>query len=386
MKTMTNAEMNEYIKANYETKTNREISEHLGIAMGSIQKRAERMGLTGKKKLPEKSINEQVESDKIKSQIGRKLQDSNKKYSALLKENEHLQKMLEATKVIKDVNTFSIKKGDVSVSDATAVAVLSDWHWWETVYPERIDGLNEFNPTIAKQRATTCFQSIVTLLKIQQRDNNINTLVLALLGDFINNQINSGGNDNYGAMAHETLDVQNTLCSGIEFILKNTNVDLVIPCATGNHGRTTEKVNVSNIAGHSIEYFMYQQMANYFRNEKRVKFIITEGYFVYYAVAGFTMRFHHGDFIKYSGGVGGITISVNKAIAQWNKSKHADIDIFGHFHQMKDMGNAISNGSLVGYNGFALSIKADFENPKQVFFIVSHKRKEKTVTCPIFLE
>jgi hypothetical protein len=74
-----------------------------------------------------------------------------------------------------------------------------------------------------------------------------------------------------------------------------------------------------------------------------------------------------------------------KKISQWNKAKHADIDVFQHFHQQKDGGNFICGGSLCGFDEFALSIGADFEVPQQLFFLVDHKRKQKTLTCPIFL-
>lgn len=386
MKKMTNAEMNDYIKANYATKSNKDIGIAIGLAPGSVQKRAERMGVTGKKNLPKPTLDVQVKEDIVRSQMKQKLQDKESKYSYLIKQNENLQKLLDASKSLEDVNTYTIKTTDTYCGDATAFAVLSDWHFWETVYPERVDGLNEFNTKIAHKRADTCFQNIVKLVNREQKDSSIKSLVLALLGDFINGQINSGGDDNFGAVTHETMDVQNTLCSGIEFILKNTNVDLVIPCCSGNHGRITDKIKVSNEAGHSLEYFMYHQMANYFRNEKRVKFIITEGYFVYLDINNYTIRFHHGHNMRFAGGVGGIFIPANKAISQWNKGKHADLDVFGHFHQVKDGGNFVSNGSLVGYNCYALSIKADYEKPKQVFFLVNHKRKEKTTTCPIFLE
>jgi len=41
---------------------------------------------------------------------------------------------------------------------------------------------------------------------------------------------------------------------------------------------------------------------------------------------------------------------------------------------MKDGGTFISNGSLIGWNAYAIKIKADFEKPKQAFFLVDKKR------------
>jgi hypothetical protein len=126
-------------------------------------------------------------------------------------------------------------------------------------------------------------------------------------------------------------------------------------------------------------------LARHFVSEKRVKFIIPTSYHSFLDINGFVIRFSHGHAINYKGGVGGIYISVNKAIAQWNKVEHADLDVFAHFHQMRDGGNFICNGSLIGWNEFANFIKADFEKPRQAFFLVDHKRKEKTVVCPVFL-
>jgi hypothetical protein len=94
----------------------------------------------------------------------------------------------------------------------------------------------------------------------------------------------------------------------------------------------------------------------------------------YVKVYNYSCRFHHGHALKYSGGIGGLFIPAFKAISQWNKSKHADWDFFGHFHQMKDGGNFISNGSLIGFNAYAVKIKADYEAPKQAFAIIDEER------------
>ena len=97
------------------------------------------------------------------------------------------------------------------------------------------------------------------------------------------------------------------------------------------------------------------------------------------------IRFHHGHAIRYAGGVGGITIPVNKAIGQWQKMKNADVDCFGHWHQYMPLRNFVANGSMIGHNAFATSIKADFERPQQAFFLWDKKRK-KTVQIPILFE
>ena len=42
------------------------------------------------------------------------------------------------------------------------------------------------------------------------------------------------------------------------------------------------------------------------------------------------------------------------------------------------------NGSLIGYNAYALSIKASFEPPTQTYFLLDKKRG-RTMTAPIYL-
>jgi hypothetical protein len=43
------------------------------------------------------------------------------------------------------------------------------------------------------------------------------------------------------------------------------------------------------------------------------------------------------------------------------------------------------NGSLIGYNAYALAIKASPEPPVQAFFLID-SRFGKTVVCPVILD
>ncbi len=114
-------------------------------------------------------------------------------------------------------------------------------------------------------------------------------------------------------------------------------------------------------------------------------FIIPEGYHSYVNVYDQVIRFHHGHALKFGGGVGGIFIPAAKAINQWSKAKHADLDVFGHFHQSKDGGNFLCNGSLIGYNSFALANRFDYEKPRQQLFMIN-KKLGRTCTWPILVE
>jgi hypothetical protein len=327
-----------------------------------------------------------ITQDREKQKLAAELAHFRASYKESLKTIERQEQALAALSVLKsglETHTIEPKQGQ-GTSEGTVVMVASDWHVEETVGAE-VGGLNISNITIATRRAERFFQSGLRLLTLLQQDISVNTVVLALLGDFISNDIHEEFPDiNEQQPMHALVTAQNMLISGIEFLLDNSPVDLVIPCHSGNHARTTRTTRFSAENGHSLEYLMYLHLATYFRDNSRVTFIIPAGMHSYLDIYDTTVRFQHGHSIKYGGGVGGIYIPVNKAIAQWNKARHADLDVFGHFHQMRDGGNFICNGSLIGYNAFALAIKADYEQPKQALFLIDKKRG-RTCTWPILV-
>ena len=150
----------------------------------------------------------------------------------------------------------------------------------------------------------------------------------------------------------------------------------------------TKEQRVSTELGNSLEQFMYYHLRDLLKSEPRVTFQISEGYHSYVRLfeGKYIIRFHHGHGLNYGGGVGGITVPVRKAIAQWNKGQRADLDCFGHFHQYVDAGDFVANGSMIGYNAYALRIKADFEPPTQSFFLVNKRWNRKSIATPIFLD
>jgi hypothetical protein len=131
---------------------------------------------------------------------------------------------------------------------------------------------------------------------------------------------------------------------------------------------------------------MYNFLAAQYADNPRVHWMVGNGYHNTQTVMGRTCRFHHGDGLRYQGGVGGITIPVNKAIAQWNKVKRVDFDFFGHWHTyMWNYPTWVSNGSLIGYSPYSVEIKADFQHPTQTFAVID-TRYGMTESLPIFVE
>lgn len=328
------------------------------------------------------------EDDAALRQKREELSQTKKRYNQLQEDKERLERELEAVKAISDVRVHKIKnhKAD-SKSEVVPVIVVSDLHIEETVESTHTNGLNEYNLKIAQHRVERIFQRSKRLLDIFGEHSVINDCVLALLGDYYSGNIHEELLENCSLQPiHAAMKAQQWLASGIQYLLDNTDLRFTIPCHSGNHARITSGRRYATEQGNSLEYFIHHNLANHFRNEPRLKFVISDGYHSYLDVHGFTVRFHHGHAIRFNGNVGGPTVTIRKKIMAWNKAKKADLDVFGHLHGFMTDPYFVMNGSAIGWNDFAQFHGFDYQVPSQTFFIIDVKRKMKGLVAPIFLD
>jgi hypothetical protein len=320
----------------------------------------------------------------------REKRDLKREHTALLDENARLKSLLDSTRAaMQPPEVIVYKKPAWERSDAVAMVVASDWHVEEPVDAPSIHGLNEYNLDIAKQRAELFFQNTMRLTNIMARDSKINTIFIAALGDFFSGWI------------HEELMASSLLApgdaarfckglwvSGIDYLLRESPYVIEGEMIPGNHGRMTRQMHSGDPAGTSLESVMYESIADRYHGNPRVRLSVSNQAMVYRRFfEKFDVRFIHGYEVKYAGGVGGLTIPLHKAISQWDIAKRASLTVLGHFHQLTDGGNYLVNGSMIGYNLFAQTIKAKFEPPRQAFALL-HARNggEKALTGPVWVD
>lgn len=352
---MKNDEIDKFIQEHWGAMSDATISSHIGISPNAVEKRRRRMGLQFKNK--DGSSQGGISIAKLEAE------------NALLKKEVEAASMLSAKISPSPIVERSPLKGE-----ATLIALLSDWHVEEPVRSAEVNGLNEYNLALAEKRANTFFTTLLRLIQIEQQNTRVDNLVLALLGDFITGNIHEELMDiSQLAPAVAARRAQELLASGIDYLLANSKLKIKCICHSGNHGRITKEQRKATEHGNSLEWLLYKGLADRYEHNPRVEFIIPESYHSYLEVYRWTVRFHHGHNMKYGGGIGGITIPIRKAIAEWNTLKAADIDCFGHFHQSLDGNSFISNGAMIGFNAYALSIKARFEEPTQILFGIHSK-------------
>lgn len=273
--------------------------------------------------------------------------------------------------------------------ELTAVVLASDWHVEEPVDPNSVAGRNEYNLAIAEQRIDRFFQGIIWNIEHQRASKKlaIRDLVLWLGGDIMTGYIHEELVESSQLSPTETiLWVMPRIRDGILSLLNRLDLaSIVVPCSFGNHGRTTAKPRVSTGYANSFEWLMYNQLAELLASEKRVTFEITPSGHQYVETYGKLLHFHHGDDVKYMGGVGGLGIPLLKAVPMWDLVRKAAVHNIGHHHTLIDYGRAVVNGSLIGFGPYSQRIRAPFEPPQQVMYYMD-SRRGKCMTTAIWVD
>lgn len=314
--------------------------------------------------------------------VGRKAE------AALLRQNQEFREILDtlsaaASKPLPEIRRRELGSG---LREATAVFGLSDVHAEERVRLGEVPVPNEYSPAIAEQSIGRFFAGAQWLMDLARPKFQVHDALLWLGGDLMSGHIHEELKENTATPPIQTLLwLRPRIMAGIDRLLSDSKLErLQIVCSYGNHGRNTPKPYRALGAVHSYEWLLYQWLGSIYEHEPRVQFLADESAHQYAKAYGFDLHFHHGDETNYQGGVGGITIPLNKAVGQWDKAKRCHYHHFGHWHQYIDSGRIVVNGSVIGFNSYAMSIKAEPEEPQQFFYLLDSKRG-KTGKHPIWV-
>lgn len=284
------------------------------------------------------------------------------------------------------VETHRAKKGP-----GAPCVLASDWHYDEVVDPAQINGVNEYNREIANARIRQFVENTIDVLTQHMVRPEYPGIVLAMAGDMVSGEI------------HPELAATNeasSLVSVSELFAKLSWVveqfaqafgNVFVPCVTGNHGRTTQKIWAKNRAYTSLDWLLYTFLAKRFEDDKRVKFQVSAGPDLLFQVHATRFLLTHGDRLGRGGdGLIGFLGPVTRGDHK-RRTRNAAVDlpydslVAGHFHQYHPGPRAIINGSLIGFSEFAWTEGFAPEPPRQALWIV-HPERGTTCHWPIFCE
>lgn len=264
----------------------------------------------------------------------------------------------------------------ITKGEAVAVLLLSDLHLEEVVRPETVNGLNEFNPKIAEKRLQSVIERFLLIGEHQFRSlSKVDELLVWLGGDLISGYIHDElVEQNAMSPLRACIFAEGLLEKCLRTILERGNYQRIrIVCSDGNHDRTTHKVRAATRADNAYSMLVYEHLRGRLAECKTIDWSIAKGQFVYVDVLGHKVRFTHGDTVKYGGGVGGISVPLNKAVKRWDELIKADLTCLGHFHNWNwsEPGKWIINGCLPGTTPYGLNFGGN--EPCQTALLITKK-------------
>jgi len=255
-----------------------------------------------------------------------------------------------------------------------AVALFSDAHIEETVRPEHVNWLNEYNLEIAERRIKTYFVNLANCL-IQ---DNVSELIFASLGDTISGFIHDELAQTNGLTPIEaTLKAQSLIYSGLYYLCHDANIKTLKRIRfigiVGNHSRTTKKIQHANGRKMSYEWLMYQNIKQQCENAGLpIDFYIPDSDIAAVkTVDNKTFLMMHGWQVRGGGTntVCGIYPALNRLSMKYQKIFHQDRIFLGHFHNSVNMPNTVVNGSIISYSPFSMSGGFEYERPQQQYIV-----------------
>lgn len=282
---------------------------------------------------------------------------------------------------LKETSTLPFERYEIKMRDHKdglryAIALFSDAHIEEVVVPASVLGKNEYNSHIAETRIKNYFSNLASCLN----KDHVEELIFASLGDTISGFIHDElAQMNELTPSEAIVKAQSLILSGLKFLCENTHLESIrFIGIVGNHSRTTKKIQHSNGYKMSYEWIMYQNIKNMSDMlGLPIEFCIPESELAVLDMPdGKRFIFAHGYQIK-SGGTGtvcGIYPALNRLAMKWGNTFHQDKIYIGHFHSCVSIANATVNGSIIGFNSFALSNGFAYEEPAQMYEVYDTKR------------
>lgn len=261
------------------------------------------------------------------------------------------------------------------------VTVWSDWHMGEVVSAAETAGKNAYDPEIAEARVRRLVAATISLAR-KHGPGDYPGIVVNLLGDFVSGGLHPElAKTDAEEVLPTVLRCVDLLICGLRQIAEAFG-QVYVPCASGNHGRATQKPEFKRYIFKNFDWLIYQLVARAFEGDRRLHFDIPDTNEVHYRVFGQRYLAMHGDMLGVKGGDGIIGSLGPIARGETKVGKQAsalgldyDVLVIGHWHQMIWLPRVIVSGTLKGWDEYARSaLRAPPSPPCQPLWFVHPRR------------
>lgn len=195
---------------------------------------------------------------------------------------------------------FTIKVDQVPVKTKGKfynILPLSDIHWGEIVKPADINGLNEYDIEISKNRHIELFKRNYEYAQ----SFGCEELQIFMLGDIFSGNIHDELRENNEMPITKCISKYYSFICGLIDAYKGLYKNVHIHCVVGNHARTTQKFQFKNKGVDNYEYILYTFLEDHYNNSNdNVTVHLGESVVHFADVGEQRWKLEHGD--RYKGG------------------------------------------------------------------------------------
>ena len=320
---------------------------------------------------------ESVEHDRETLRLKGELRDLKQKYRVACETgNLHEELHAIAREVFGQASPTKVypPKIGTGATEEDAILAWADWHGYEVVDYDVMQGYNAYNPAIMCRRAQYTVDHTLDILFGCHQGTTFGTLYVLDLGDGINGdhleeQLATNARPVFEAMRGVALLKAQALTELSAYI------PVVYICVPGNHGRRGKRMQWK-LPTETADWLIGEMVADRVRNNERIQCIIPKSWTAGITVRGQSHVLNHG-FTSAKGGFGGISwYSFQRADGQKTAieaahGKRVHHRWYGHIHQKAEIpmtdgeGEQHIVGSLKGGDEYALEGLNKYSEPSQ---------------------
>lgn len=274
-----------------------------------------------------------------------------------------------------------------SDKQATALLMLSDWHFDEVVRPDELGGptgepLNAYNRKIAHQRLKRAIDGTIGVAH-DLLNWEWDGLELLLGGDMLSGDIHEElMRTNEGPTIASVDHWADPLASAVA-TLADSFGKVHVSCVVGNHGRNRRKWYAKEAVPDSFDWLLYRIVQRELASDPRITWLIPQTVDAYFQVYDHLHLLTHGNQARGGAGIAGLATPL--ALFDHRKRKRdasagatATHTWIGHFHTYLRTGLVTVNGSGKGTDEFSFQGNFGHEEPQQAFAVITPKHNVTT--------
>ena len=268
-----------------------------------------------------------------------KLRDQRRELNKLHTKQARFENLVEVIKErLEEIGTLPIEKYYKQLDkEKGATLMVSDLH-----YGIKVDNqFNYYDTEVAEDRLKKLTNKTIQYCK----KHDISHLNIELLGDMVSGTIHTGVRvQQEEDIIQQIIDCAELLSNMVNDLAEHVE-NVTVYSVYGNHGRT-EPNKHDAINRENYERLIYYFMKN---RVKGVRFIDSQGEdFIKYYDFGKTFVISHGDEDKQASAIEAYSKMLGEQVGEVH---------LAHWHEFKEVGNVIVNGSVVGSDDYAVSIR-----------------------------